>query len=502
MSVSSKTNDVISQYYSSIRECLSSRDDDSIGVALRLLCGLMSRGYNLSQFAPLVAQHVINDRDEIEILAQMLMLQLASSDNDSCLQAVNSLFNAVQSPKEARRLRAIKTITNMNHPDLIQIIEAAIQKGIEDDSQYVKKAAIIGAAKLAKLSETKKNYVKKLISSSFDSSDPIVISGAIFSAELVDDGSLIVAASEKVWPIMLSLDPWSQARALHYLRQNQKAIMKSVVSVLLHSQNASVVVEASQYFLEEPELIIQPLIRLLYSPPVISVHAFVVLEKLAERHPQQLAPYASHFLPPQQSEHAEHLSVKILGHIGSHCSSDILMRWALNCGNSFAAHHLGKIGAVDCITTLLEKGQKPIAEIAAYYAAKFALEENGASTLASLLEIDGPKASVVAVFSDSCKVHHQMGEAMLEVVIDKYSSLGRDVKNEASLLASRMIDLKNSEIGRRLLNMCLSDENNDVMKRAKILDMMIKSENLKKAVWSSRDPPPPSPPVIVLPEIE
>ena len=503
MSVGSKQNDVISQYYSSIRECLSSRDDASIEVSLRLLCGLMSRGYNLSQFAPLVAQHVVNDRDEVEILAQMLMIQLSPSDPDACLQAVNSLYSAMKSPREARRLRAVKTLTSLNHPDLVQVIDKLLQIGMADESQYVRKATLIGSAKLVKLCESKRAAVKRQLQNAFNSADPIVISGAIFACEIIGETQLIVAAADKIWPIMQSLDPWTQSRALHHLRASQKS-MKSVVSVLLHSQNSSVVIEASQYFMDEPELVIQPLIRLLYSPPIIAVHAFVVLEKLAKQFPEQVAPYASHFLPPQQSEHAEHLAVRILGHIGKHCSPDILTRWALNCGNSFAAHYLGEMEAVDSIKLLLEKGQKPIAEIAAYYAVKLASGNDGAALLASLLELDGPRAPVVAVFSDTCKESPELGEAMIKIVIEKYQELGRDVKNEAALLAARMIDASSNESARKLLNMCLSDSNQDVSKRSRILDMMVKSdkESIKKTVWSSRAPPPPSPPVIYIPELD
>ena len=503
MSLGSKQNDVISQYYSSIRECLSSRDDASIEVSLRLLCGLMSRGYNLSQFAPLVAQHVINDRDEVEILAQMLMIQLSPSDPDACLQAVNSLYAAMKSPREARRLRAVKTLTSLNHPDLVPIIDKLIQVGMSDESQYVRKATLIGSAKLVKICEQKRPAVKRQLQTAFTTSDPIVISGAIFACEVINETQIIVAAADKIWPVMLALDPWTQSRALHYLRASQKS-MKSIVSVLLHSQNSSVVIEASQYFMDEPEVVIQPLIRLLYSPPIVAVHAFVVLEKLAKEFPEQVAPYASHFLPPQQSEHAEHLAVNILGHIGKYCSPDILTRWALNCGNSFAAHFIGEMEATDSIKQLLEKGKKPIAEIASYYAVKLANGEGGQALLASLLELDGPRAPVVAVFSDTCKESPELGEAMIKLVIERYNELGRDVKNEAALLAARMIDSSSNESGKKLLSMCLADTNQDVSKRAKILDMMIKSEKpaMKKTVWSTRDPPPPSPPVIYIPTFQ
>lgn len=503
MSVSSKANDVISQYYSSIRECLSSRDDASIEVSLRLLCGLMSRGYNLSQFAPLVAQHVVNERDEVEILAQMLMIQLSSSDNDACLQAVNSLYAAMKSPRESRRLRAVKTLTSLNHPDLVQIIDRLLQIGMSDDSQYVRKATLIGSAKLVKLCEQKRPAVKRQLQSALASSDTIVLSGAIFACEIINETQLIVAAADKIWPIMLALDPWTQSRALHHLRSSQKST-RSVTSVLLHSQNASVVIEAAQYFLDEPDVVIQPLIRLLYSPAVISVHAYVALEKIAQKFPEHIIPFASHFLPPQPCEHAEHLSVQILGHLGKSCPPDILLRWALNCGNPFAAHFLGQNGFSEAIKDLLERGNKNVSEIASYYAAKLATEEAGEALLASLLELDGPRAAVVAVFSDTCKTSVELGEAMIKLLMEKFGELPRDVKSEAALLAARMVDIGGDNSGRKLLDMCLSDQNQDVAKRAKILDMMVKSDNekMRKTVWSSRPPPPPSPPVIYIPEFE
>ena len=70
-------------------------------------------------------------------------------------------------------------------------------------------------------------------------------------------------------------------------------------------------------------------------------------------------------------------------------------------------------------------------------AVKLANGSEGPALLASLLELDGPRAPVVAVFSDTCKESPALGEAMIKIVIEKYDEVGRDVKNEAALLAAR-----------------------------------------------------------------
>lgn len=488
----------LSVLLSNIRDCLASRDDASIRVALHLLCGLMSRGFNLASHAPLVAQHVVNDLDEVETLAQMLMIQLAPEDSDACYQAINALIQAINSPKESRRIRAMKTLTTLNHPELANVIDTYLRKGMSDENPFVKKATVIGAANLATVCASRREPVKKLILKAFESDDPVIVAGCISACEILKEGRMIQLVSDThIWPIMLQLDSWSQGRALHYLKGTKEGKVRSVLEVLLKSSCPSVVFETVQYFEDEPNLAIPPLIRLIYSDPAISLHAFVILNKISEKHPDALVPYANHFLPPQVTEHTRYLSVEILGHLGNRIPSKYLLKWALHGQNCFAVHHLGALQDSTSLKVLLASAGDDIAEVAAFYAAKISDQ----SMLASLLELEGPRSAVIAVFSDSCQKNHELSDALLRTCIDKFSTMSREAQCEAALLAARMVKSASSEHGAQYLELCIASSNQDVSKRAKILKMMIESSNEKLAntVWATRDPPPPAPPVIFVP---
>lgn len=494
------TDDVIKQYFNNIQKCLLSNDDLSIGAALRLLCGLLSRGYSLKEFAPLIAQHVSNNCSEVEILSQMLMLQVTEDDHSSCLQAVNSLINSASSKIESKRLRAVKTLSNLGeNSELEKVIRSVLQSRINDESSYVKKAIIVGEANLVKIDEDVRGAVKKMILSAFESGDSVLISGAIFAAEIIGETEMIVKASDKLWPVMLTLDPWAQSKALHYLLSTKQLAYQSILTILLHSQNSSVVFEAMKYFEDDIEKIVPPLIRLIYEQSVVSIHAFAELEKISRKNPKILVNYSSHFLPPQPSEAAAHLSVLILGNIGIECSS-ILRKWALNYNNQFAAHFIGKIKDIEGLIMLLKSASEPIAEIAAFYAAKNVDQ----FLLAQLLEFEKIKPSVVSVFTDSCKNNVAISESMMKILVSKYDELSREVKNEASLLAVRLIECSNSTISKEFLYKTGKDSNPDVLRRSKVLQIMLSSPKpqIKNAIWTTRDPPPPSPPVIYLPQID
>ncbi|KAH0788992.1 Adaptin N terminal region family protein [Histomonas meleagridis] len=498
--MSSKNDEVLKQFFSNIKECLQSRDDLSIHASLKLLCGLLSRGFSLTEFVPLIAQHVVNDNDEVETLSQMLMVQLPDDDKSSRLQAVNSLIQASTSPKESRRIRAVKTLSSFDNPELVDIISSLLSNSLNDDSPYVKKAAIVGFAKLATYKPSLKPSVEKGIHNALESGDPLVISGAIYACEIIGSNSIIKDNNERIWPILLALDPWSQSRSLRNLLGTEQLAYKSILTILLHSQNPAVVFEATKYFEDsEPELIIPSLIRLIYSTNVISIHSFVILEKISKKHPQLLTSYMAHFSPPQKSEATSHMSVQILGNIGVECAH-ILKKWALFYNNQFAVHFLGKLGHKESLIELLKSANEEIAEIAAFYAAKIVDK----SFLAQLLELPKIKAAVVSVFTDSCKDNIMISEEMLKRIDKNYNDVGREVKNEAALLAVRLADCNKSDDAAKFLSRCEADKNPDVVKRAKVLKIMLMSSKtqIKNAIWTSRDPPPPATPVIYIPELD
>ena len=496
----SKSKDVES-FVEQLSECLNSHEKESILRALKYLCGYYSRGVNLrniskTDFLPMIVRHVVSDSPPIEILAQMFTVLYSSGDNVS-LSAVNSLHGALDSPKEGRRIRAMKTLTNLDHPELMNVVREDVRKGLRDDSPFVKKAALIGAAKVAFANKDMKAAVKQLIADQLENSDPQVIAGCIAACELVGETKLITDRKEHLWQIMTTLDAWTQARALHYLRKVESGrTHESVLHTLLRSSSPAVVFETVQFFDDEPDLAIPPLIKLMYSPPVVAVHAYVLLLEIAKQHPEHMAPFASHFLPPQQTEHAGYLSVEILASLGDKCPPRFLLRWALTEGNMRAVSALGKIGDKEGLQCLLESGSDEVAEVAAFYASKLFDQ----AALASLLEFDGPRTAVIAVFSDACHENHELSESMLKICMERFKNMPREAKNEAALLAARLVECCNSQVGGEYLKMCLQCDIPDVSKRSKILMTILESEKLRKTVWETRDPPDPSAPVIFVPK--
>ena len=486
-----------------LSECLNSQEKESVLRALKYLCGYYSRGVNLrniskTDFLPMIVRHVVSDSPSVEILAQMFTV-LYSSDDPVSLSAINSLHAALDSSKETRRIRAMKTLPCLEHPELLRIIREDLRKALRDDSPFVKKAALLGAAKVAFTSHDMKMTVRQMIEDQFENSDPQVIAGCISACELIGETKLIIDNKEHLWQLMTTLDGWTQARALHYLRTAERGrTHESVLHTLLRSNYPAVLFETVQFFEDDPDLAIPPLIKHIYSPPVIAIHAFVLLLEIARKHPEHMAPFANHFLPPQTNEHASHFSVEILSALGDKCPPNALLRWALTEGNMHAVSALGKIGDKECLRVLLECGNDEVAEVAAFYASKVFDQ----SALASLIEIEGPRSAVVAVFSDACRENQELSETMLKVCIDKFKGLSRETRNEAALLAARLVECGNCQIGNEYLKMCVACEMPDVSKRAQILTTMLASEKLRKTVWETREPPEPSSPVIFVPKVK
>lgn len=499
MTSEEKYNDQITEIFSNIKDCLSSKDNTSIEEGLRLLCGMMSRGYNLSDFSPLIARHLINDVDENEILAQMLFAQLGTSDVDTLLTAVNTLNIGIGSPNEVKRARAVKTLTTIASRAMPDFVGDLIRVTSEDPSPLVRKAALLGSAKLVEANESKRNLVKGIIKSALRATDPTVVSAAIFTAEAINEQSLLVQNAELIWNRIQQLDPSAQSTALHHLRSVPN---KQVVASLLHSQNYSVVIEAVIYFEDEPSTIVMPLLALLFSDPITSVHALTVLERIAAKDPNEIISFVTYFFPPQSSPQAEHLCVQILGHAGNIIPPVGLFRWALR-GNALAAHFLGKLEETKFLQQLLREGSQEIAEISASYLTAVLTKQENRILVISLAQMRPFNAPFVSIYTDICRDYQDISLQVLSELGENYSHLGRDVKSEAAFLAARLADLEGSSLANDFIQKCLTDPNPDIVQRMKqLLDLMNSDKaEVKEALWMNQDPILPAPPVLYFPKI-
>ncbi|KAH0789124.1 ARM repeat-containing protein [Histomonas meleagridis] len=481
--------DLYKEYFARINECLESRSIGYNKQGFYLLCRLLSHNVPLDKFKPLITKHISSPKSQVEILSQMFFAQYYDPNDKLCLETLKTLMKQTESPNEIHRIHAVKTLSNINHPDIIQKL---IQVAQSDKSPLVKKASLIGASYRVSKSGIDSNnlLIIVLIKSFFKTEDPILVSGAILSSHIIKIPSLIQEFKDSIWPLIYSLDPWSQSQAIPYLPDVNDH--KPILFALLHSQNPIVVLETVKRLPDEPEKIIPPLLRLTNQNSIISIHAFSALESVSLQYPQYLQPYSSYFLPLNNSIETSYLSVKILGNID--CTK-YLLNWALYERNIYAAHLIGKKKDENCLRTLLENGTDLISEIASFYSSKINNEE----FLVNLLNVKRIRSTIVAVFTEISKENPKISELMLENLLSKYNELERDVKNEAALLSVRLIDCAHSDCANEFFDKCLNDVDEDIRNRAKTLKYLLESgPNLRKAIWNTSEPPNPAPPYIFL----
>ncbi|KAH0789110.1 Adaptin N terminal region family protein [Histomonas meleagridis] len=484
--MSSKAEDeVIKQYYTRIQKALKSKDKSTIKTGFYDLCALLSKGYSITEFDRLISEHVVNDKDSIEILSQMLMVYLVQTNKSSYSQANNLLFQSLNSPKESRRIRATKTLGSLADAGLIDVISSKLLNVLNDESSYVKKAAIVSLAHMATEKEVLKPVLENHIKTAFANDDQIYISGAIYACDILNLTSLIADSHERLWSILLSLDPFTQSIALKHLISTSQPQYKPILKTLLHSPNANVVISASKYFQDDPEPIVLPLLRLLYCPDIISLHSLQLIEQITRTNPQLFKPYLTHFSPPQTSSSFTTLCINILRNVQTELSSEILLKWALYYNNQQAVHCLGEFGDKEKLLLLLRKSNLTISEISAFYLTKFIDNE----LLANIIEMGPTNSSIISVITDTCKDNIDAAVTMLNVIIDKFDVMNEDTKNEAALLAVRTLDCDNgNKCAKKVLELCEMDKCDGVARRANALRKMMK---IKNAVWQTREPPKP-----------
>lgn len=492
-------NPMITKYLNTIQNSLDSNEAPLIEAALNLMCYLNANGYNMQSFVPQILKYVFDSKHAISSMAQMLIIDITNGVLEE--KCVCLLLKLIDSKNPKKRLFGLKTLANLNVQNTGYVIDVVVSRIEKEKNLLLRKVILLTLSCLAKKCSEKISSITTVIKRYMDGRNVMEVEGALEAIEILSLENLIEENYTKysliLWNMLLKLSCKSQAIALKYLRRNGNwdHMYIGIIRLLMHSQDISVVIEASKFLMDEPEMILPPLIRLSCEQNVQTIFVYLQIEKISKSYPDVVLPYANHFLPPKDSDVFSHLSVLILTNIGA---SKFLLRWALYYNNKFAAHSLGKLKNEKALTILLKKGNEQISEIAAFYISKFIKSED---YIAKLLQFKEIRASIVSIFTDLYHDFPELSQEMLEILLNKFNNLSRDIKYEGSLLAASLINLNQSKIGYEFLQKCLVDTVDSISSNAKILQFMISSENpnIRNSIVGRREIPNPSIPTVYMP---
>lgn len=132
---------------SKIRQNLASSKEAEKLKGLKWLLANLSKGKDVSEFFPDVVKNVVVKSVEVKKMVYNYLVHYADFDmacRENSLLSINSFQNDLNGSNQLIRGLALRVMTSIRCPDIIQIQLLAVRKCASDSSPYVKRCAATG----------------------------------------------------------------------------------------------------------------------------------------------------------------------------------------------------------------------------------------------------------------------------------------------------------------------------------------------------------------------
>ena len=206
-----------------IRTSLASSDPSNPNATPALLKGMkwllasISKGRDVSDFYPHVVKQVGAHSLEARKMVYMYLVQYADHDattRELSLLSINSFQRGLADSEQLIRALALRVLTSIRIPDILQIQILGVQKCSKDSSPYVRKCAANALAKLSPRCDTLQLEMLLEIMVSLlndDSSTMVLTSSLVAFGELCPDRlELLHGSFRKICHLLTDMDEWGQ----------------------------------------------------------------------------------------------------------------------------------------------------------------------------------------------------------------------------------------------------------------------------------------------------
>lgn len=343
-----------------IRQNLQSAKVADKITGVKTLLAVMSKGENVSEFYPLVVQEITSEDETLRHLSYVYLVHYAEADPDSALMSVNTFQRSLSDPDPIVRALALKILSSIRSPEIIEIVLDAVHTCCSDVSPYVRKAAALALVKLYETDASCLDSLEPLISRLLTDQSIITISGALYALQRIapDNDKFVHPVFRTLCKVLARLDPWGQTTALNilrrYARRNFRApstndewgddeneqdkndedldlLVKCTQPLLSSITPCVTLAAASLFFYCAPpfklQLIAKPLIRLIYGDPSTAYAALMAISSFAADNAEPFVPHVRHFFIGYDDPIVlKKAKLQVLSQLARPSNSDILMR--------------------------------------------------------------------------------------------------------------------------------------------------------------------------------
>jgi AP-3 complex subunit beta len=184
---------------------------------MKLLLAMFSKGRDIPEFFPDVVKNVSTNNIEVKKMVYIYLVHYADFNlqcREIALLSINSFQKDLSGTNPLIRGLALRVMTSIHVPDVIQIQLLAARKCAVDSSPYVRKCAANALPKIFAFDPEQVEHLKQLIDKLLKDSSTMVLGSAItaFNEICPTDYTLLHSSYRKICHLLADLDEWCQVR--------------------------------------------------------------------------------------------------------------------------------------------------------------------------------------------------------------------------------------------------------------------------------------------------
>ena len=202
---------------------------------MKWLLAMLSKGQNVSDFFPDVVKNVVVKSVEVKKMVYNYLVHYADFDatcREIALLSINSFQKDMSGTNPLIRGLALRVMTSIRVPDVIQIQLLAVRKCATDSSPYVRKCAATALTKIYALDIEQLGALKQILEKLLKDSSTMVLGSAIaaFNEICPTSYDLLHRNYRKICHLLADLDEWAQVLFYNGINGiNRTALIHDVV---------------------------------------------------------------------------------------------------------------------------------------------------------------------------------------------------------------------------------------------------------------------------------
>ena len=189
---------------------------------MKWLLAMMSQGRDISEFFPDVVKNVMAKSVEVKKMVYIYLVHYADFDKrcrEIALLSINSFQKDLAGSNQLIRGLALRVMTSIRVPDVIQIQLLAVKKCSTDHSPYVRKCAAIAIPKLFSFDSQQLDLLEEILAQLLQDSSTMVLGSSVaaFNEICPSNFKIIHPCYRKLCHLLADLDEWTQVPVLEMM---------------------------------------------------------------------------------------------------------------------------------------------------------------------------------------------------------------------------------------------------------------------------------------------